>query len=122
MKERIRLFFKYTMLRYHASKSITCDWTEEELELLAFVKLHIRKSTSIEISDGPITKIISGTVEFTVHKDRLIVTNNQSYLDVKVGALVDRVIQSYIKRVLAYRILIFNKKCKVQIKKLINGF
>lgn len=123
MKERIRLFFKYTVLRYRASKALTCEWTEEELELLDFVKCHIRQSSSIETSDdGAMTKIISGSVEFTLHKDRLIVTNTQSYLDVKVGELVKRVLNSYINRVLAYRILVFNKKCQGQVKKLIHGF
>jgi len=111
------------MLRYRASKSIDPEWTEEENELLAFVKLHIRNSTSIETSDdGKMTKIKSGAIEFTLYEDRLIVTNTKSYLDVKVGELVKRKLKAYIKRVLEYRILIFQKKCKVQIKKLINGF
>jgi len=111
------------MLRYRASKSIDPEWTEEENELLAFVKLHIRNSSSIEISDnGDMTKIKDGAIEFTLYKDRLIVTNTKSYLDVKVGELVKRKLKSYVKRVLDYRILIFQKKCKIQIKRLIHGF
>ena len=123
MKERIRLFFKYTILRYRVSKKMYSEWTKEEIELLLFVKFHIRTSSSIEIDNNSfITKIKSGAIEFILHKDRLIVTNVNSYLDVKVGVLVQREINIYVQRVLEYRILIFNKKCKAQIKKLINGF
>lgn len=123
MKERIRLFFKYTLLRYRASKSMASEWTKEEIELISFVKLHIRVSSSIEVSiEDSITKIRSGAIEFIMHGDRLIITNIKSYLDVKIGVQVQREINLYVKRVLEYRVLVFHKKCKAQIKKLINGF
>lgn len=123
MKERIRLFFKYTILRYRASKAMSAEWTKEEIELLAFVKCNIRACSSIEISEGGLlTKIKNGDVEFTIQSSRLIVIDPKSYLDVNLGSLVQREINLYVNKVLQYRTFVFNKKCKAQIKKLINGF
>lgn len=124
-KEKLRLYLKYLILRNKAERRILRDFSKEELELLTFLKLNIRESSSIIIdednTDGSI-KIAKDKIEFILQRGRLIAVDAKSYMDIPVGELVQREIIYYINRVMRYRLSIFNKKCKKQIHTLITNF
>lgn len=125
LRERTRLYFKYLILRYKAEKRLSIQFSPEEIELLNFVKFNIRQSSSIIIDmDGgdSVIKITNGNIEFIMQKDRLMVVDSKSYMDVPTGEVVKREIIYYINKVMRYRLSVFNKKCKSQIHTLITNF
>jgi hypothetical protein len=58
----------------------------------------------------------------TFEEGRLIVIDEKSIMDIKVGELIKRSVMEYANRVIRYRNAIFAKCCDQQISNLIDGF
>ena len=121
MIEKIKRYTKYKILRYRVKQFGIKELTKRELKLLDFVKTTLRNSDSIIIT-ADIIKVAKKTINMTFEDGRLIVVDEKSIMDIKVGEPIKRLMMEYANKVIRYRNAIFTKCCDQQISNLIDGF
>ena len=121
MIKKIKRYIKYKILRYRVNQLIIRELTTREIKLLSFVKITMRDSDSIIITSD-IIKVTKKTINMTFEDDRLIVVDEKSIMDIKVGEPIKRAMLEYAYKVIRYRNALFIKCCDKQISNLIDGF